>query len=154
MLDVTNVLEKNHMLIFIPNIVLKLTLFLQIYKRWIELAVINATFSADTFFLMSGMLATYNVLKVLEKSKGKLTVPMFYTQSYVRLTPTYNTYHVNRNCCHTYCIRWKRALQIYRRGWKIFCRTNWWTNILNVNNLVKTEESVTLTSIRYICDKY
>lgn len=48
------------------------------------MAVINATVSVDSFFVMSGMLATYNLLKLLDKTKGKLNLPMLYIHRYIR----------------------------------------------------------------------
>lgn len=51
--------------------------------------ILNGTFSVDSFFVMSGMLATYNILKLLDKNNGKMNIFMFYVHRYIRLTPTY-----------------------------------------------------------------
>lgn len=48
------------------------------------MAIYNGFFSVDTFFLMSGTLACYGLLKVLDKSGGKLNIPMFYLHRYIR----------------------------------------------------------------------
>lgn len=48
------------------------------------LTVINSTFAVDTFFVMSGMLVGYNILKVLDKTKGKLNIIMLYIHRYLR----------------------------------------------------------------------
>lgn len=104
------------------------------------MAVINATFSVDTFFLMSGMLATYNILKVLEKTKGKLNVPMFYLHRYLRLTPTYAILIGIAATLITYA--GNGPYWYFVKAGEELCRKNWWTNILYVNNLVKTDDMV------------
>ena len=54
------------------------------YQDWTILTTFNATVSVDSFFVMSGMLVTFNLLKVLDRSKGKLNLPMFYIHRYLR----------------------------------------------------------------------
>ena len=52
----------------------------------------GAEFAVDTFFLMSGFLATLGVLKQLRKSKGTLSLGMYFSMvlaRFLRLTPTY-----------------------------------------------------------------
>lgn len=106
------------------------------------MAVINATFSVDSFFLMSGMLATYNILKLLDKTEGKLNVPMFYTYRYLRLTPTYAILIGISATLLTYT--GNGPYWYFVQAGEEFCRKNWWTNILYVNNLVRTEEMVNM----------
>ena len=48
-------------------------------------AVINATVSVDTFFLMSGLLVAYLLLRELDRNKGRFNVPLFYIHRYLRL---------------------------------------------------------------------
>ena len=57
---------------------------LKIHEDWPILVILNSTVSVDTFFVLSGMLVGYNLLKLLDKSKGKLNVPMFYLHRYLR----------------------------------------------------------------------
>lgn len=49
----------------------------------------NGHFSVDTFFVMSGMLAAFGIVKTLDKMKGKLNILMLYVHRYVRLAPTH-----------------------------------------------------------------
>ncbi|XP_043867396.1 nose resistant to fluoxetine protein 6 isoform X2 [Drosophila mojavensis] len=49
--------------------------------------IIHAVFSVDTFFFLSGMLVVMVALRAMERSKGKLNVPLMYLHRYLRLTP-------------------------------------------------------------------
>jgi peptidoglycan/LPS O-acetylase OafA/YrhL len=49
----------------------------------------NATVSVDTFFLMSGLLVSFLLLRELDRNKGKFNVGLFYLHRYLRLTPVY-----------------------------------------------------------------
>lgn len=114
----------------------------QIYKSWTQLAVINGTFSVDTFFLMSGTLATYSILKMLDRTKGKLNILMFYVHRYIRLTPTYAILVGIGATLVNYAGNGPFWFAV-QRG-EEYCRSNWWTNLLYINNLVKTKEMVRL----------
>lgn len=48
------------------------------------MAVLNGTLSVDTFFVMGGFLVAYNLLKIYDKTKGKLNLFMFYLHRYLR----------------------------------------------------------------------
>lgn len=56
----------------------------QVYEDWTVLTIINSTVAVDTFFVLSGMLVGYNILKVLDKTKGKLNIIMLYIHRYLR----------------------------------------------------------------------
>ena len=47
-------------------------------------AMINASVCVDTFFLMSGLLVSYLLLRQLDGSKGRFNVPLFYIHRYLR----------------------------------------------------------------------
>lgn len=49
----------------------------------------NATVSVDTFFVMSGLLVSFLLLKELERNKGRFNVGLFYLHRYLRLTPVF-----------------------------------------------------------------
>ncbi|XP_020803371.1 O-acyltransferase like protein-like [Drosophila serrata] len=49
--------------------------------------ILYAPFSVDTFFFLSGFLLVVIGLRALEKSKGRLNVPLMYVHRYLRLTP-------------------------------------------------------------------
>ncbi|KAH8280696.1 hypothetical protein KR054_000040, partial [Drosophila jambulina] len=47
----------------------------------------HAAYSVDTFFFLSGLLLVVIALRTMEKTKGKLNVPLMYLHRYLRLTP-------------------------------------------------------------------
>ncbi|EDW81843.2 uncharacterized protein Dwil_GK25443 [Drosophila willistoni] len=47
----------------------------------------EGVFSVDTFFFLSGLLVVLLGLRYVERTKGKLNVPMMYLHRYLRLTP-------------------------------------------------------------------
>ncbi|KAH8312734.1 hypothetical protein KR044_012561 [Drosophila immigrans] len=49
--------------------------------------ILHGFFSVDTFFVLSGLLLVMIALRSLEKTKGKLNIPMMYLHRYLRLTP-------------------------------------------------------------------
>ncbi|XP_034653957.1 nose resistant to fluoxetine protein 6 [Drosophila subobscura] len=59
--------------------------------RWVQQAfssfILYAPFSVDTFFFLSGLLLVVISLRFLDKTKGKINVPMMYLHRYLRLTP-------------------------------------------------------------------
>lgn len=110
------------------------------YESWTVMTVLQANLAVDTFFVMSGALATVGILKTLDKTKGQLNLIMMYVHRYVRLTPTY-------------AIMVGMGATIFNYvgngpGWDTVetseekCRKYWWTNILYVNNLFHIGEMV------------
>ncbi|KAH8387903.1 hypothetical protein KR093_010286, partial [Drosophila rubida] len=61
--------------------------FLPWYKSPFSMFIMHALFSVDTFFFLSGLLVASVGMRFVEKSKGKLNVPMMYLHRYLRLTP-------------------------------------------------------------------
>ena len=51
-------------------------------------AVNNAFVSVDTFFLMSGCLLSYLMLKELDKTRGRVNFLVMYIHRYLRYTKT------------------------------------------------------------------
>jgi peptidoglycan/LPS O-acetylase OafA/YrhL len=49
----------------------------------------NASVSGDTFFLISGLLASFLLLRELDRNKGKFNVGLYYLHRYLRLTIGY-----------------------------------------------------------------
>lgn len=125
----------------------------RLYKNWTVLAVLNATFSVDTFFVMSGLLACYGIMKALQKTKGKFNVPMFYVHRYIRLTPTYAILLGIVATLYKYISSgptWTSIIETEEN-----CRKNWWTNLLYINNIFRTDAMVgklyLQNSTKFIC---
>ncbi|XP_062140090.1 nose resistant to fluoxetine protein 6-like isoform X2 [Drosophila sulfurigaster albostrigata] len=49
--------------------------------------IVHAAFSVDTFFFLSGLLVIMIALRSMDKTKGKLSVPLMYLHRYLRLAP-------------------------------------------------------------------
>ncbi|KAJ8021165.1 Nose resistant to fluoxetine protein 6 [Holothuria leucospilota] len=103
----------------------------------------EATFSVDTFFVLSGLLLTYLTLKHLAKSEGKLNWFLFVFHRFWRITPLYMV-----------CIGiWSSLLvhigtgpdkEEFYSGVRATCADYWWANLLYINNLVPYPGSVNL----------
>ena len=99
----------------------------------------SAEFSVDTFFFMSGFLATFLMVVRFVKSfpKGKLWLPMLYVFRFLRITPLYMFV----------IFFWMKIGALLGSGpfWSYIqagykpCEQNWWTNLLYINNLVGTD---------------
>ncbi|XP_019643423.1 PREDICTED: nose resistant to fluoxetine protein 6-like [Branchiostoma belcheri] len=99
-------------------------------------AVGNAFVSVDTFFFLSGLLTAYLLLRQIKKSRDKgESVPywMMYVHRYWRLTMPYAFVLMMWLCVYPYMFIgpvWPgEALDPV-------CGTNWWTNLLYINNVV------------------
>ncbi|XP_017145312.1 nose resistant to fluoxetine protein 6 [Drosophila miranda] len=49
--------------------------------------IYEGVFAVDTFFFISGMLVSMVALRSMEKTKGRLNIPLMYLHRYLRLTP-------------------------------------------------------------------
>lgn len=59
-------------------------LYMHLAKQFLFQAVNNAFVSVDTFFLLSGTLVSYLMLKELDRYKGRINFPMLYIHRYLR----------------------------------------------------------------------
>ncbi|CAG7815907.1 unnamed protein product [Allacma fusca] len=59
-----------------------------IYKDWTAYPILNGTLAVDTFFVLSGFLVSYNLLKMLDKTNGRFNYFLFVVHRYLRLTPS------------------------------------------------------------------
>ena len=64
-----------------------ITNYVKEYQSWNM--ILNAFWSVDSFFCVSGCLVTYLTLKEMEKSKGKINLFFFYLHRYLRYTETF-----------------------------------------------------------------
>ncbi|KAH8272280.1 hypothetical protein KR044_006721, partial [Drosophila immigrans] len=56
-------------------------------KSPFSMFIVHGLFSVDTFFFLSGLLVVMIAMRSVEKSKGKINVPLMYLHRYLRLTP-------------------------------------------------------------------
>ncbi|XP_050094016.1 nose resistant to fluoxetine protein 6-like [Anopheles aquasalis] len=114
----------------------------QLYHNLASMVLTNGVQITQTFLAMSGTLLAVQFLEYAEKRKGKISVlyvPIAILYRYIRLTPVYAfviLFHAT----------WLLKLQkgpIWRWGAEteqVFCRRNWWTNMLYINNYVNAEQ--------------
>lgn len=98
----------------------------------------------QTFFAMSGFLLAVQMIKYAEnrsRSPGVLFLLKAIVYRYIRLTPVY-AFVVLLHAT------WLSKLQdgpIWKLGTdteRAFCRRNWWTNLLYVNNYIHADQPV------------
>ncbi|CAG7825200.1 unnamed protein product, partial [Allacma fusca] len=60
-----------------------------LYKDWTLYPILNGYPSVDTFFTLSGVLVSLNLLRELDKKNGRFNYLLFVVHRYLRLTPVY-----------------------------------------------------------------
>lgn len=45
---------------------------------------LNASIAVDTFFVMSGLLVAYSLMKELDRNNGRFNIVLFYLHRYLR----------------------------------------------------------------------
>ncbi|XP_029174811.1 nose resistant to fluoxetine protein 6-like [Nylanderia fulva] len=114
----------------------------RMHYEWNNMLVLNGNIVTDTFFLLSSTLLSYTELlkkkrnvSIQKETKWHFDLVGLYSHRYIRLTPAY-----------AMMIGFYATL-FYKLGsglnWDTwvgsnvnFCRENWWTNLLYINNLV------------------
>ena len=100
-----------------------------IMSRFSFMAVINANFSVDSFFFLSGLLVSYLTLRQMKKT-GRFPAVYYYVHRYLRLTPTYAfVLFFAWNLGPHFSPGPASAIPIPNA-----CTNYWWTNLLYINN--------------------
>ncbi|XP_033764117.1 LOW QUALITY PROTEIN: nose resistant to fluoxetine protein 6-like [Pecten maximus] len=114
--------------------------YAEMFNRWTFQAIGNAFVSVDSFFTMSGLLLSYLFMKEMKKTGGKMNWVMFYFHRFWRLTPPYMLVLMVSATLTRYMggdggPNWvKNGIE------RDFCKETWWTNLLYINNIVKTDK--------------
>ncbi|XP_075234642.1 nose resistant to fluoxetine protein 6-like isoform X1 [Lycorma delicatula] len=112
-------------------------------RQWYRLIVFNAYLWVDVFFLMSGLLISYNFLKRTDNKK-RLNLLTFYFHRYIRLTPPLLViilivlmidHMCNGPQCHYLNL-------LYKKG----CEKNWWATLTYINNIYDQHNMCIITS--------
>ncbi|XP_055304069.1 nose resistant to fluoxetine protein 6-like isoform X1 [Sitodiplosis mosellana] len=104
--------------------------FLAKYKN---MFIVSAPISVDTFFVLSGLLVSINMLKHLEKTNGRINVPLLYFHRYLRLTPLLGISFLVSMSLVRFLGNgplWPDLMDFL--GSK--CERNWWSTLLYVQN--------------------
>ncbi|KAI4487011.1 hypothetical protein M0802_012111 [Mischocyttarus mexicanus] len=124
----------------VMGINMDLTQVPKMHENWSKMLVLNGNIVTDTFFLLSGVLLAYTeVLKKKRSTNWKFDVIGLYLHRYARLTPAYammigfyaTIYNKFGSGPH-----WDTWVGSNRN----YCRENWWTNLLYVNNYVNVAD--------------
>jgi len=100
--------------------------------KWEFETISNGEVSVDSFFLVSGLLVAYYLLRQLDRSRGRFNIILFYVHRYFRLTPVY-----------AIILAFLATLVVYvgsgpdwqnvRYTMVDVCRNEWWRNLLYIN---------------------
>ncbi|XP_067685737.1 O-acyltransferase like protein-like [Haliotis asinina] len=112
---------------------------------WFQ-AVINCTFAADTFFILSGTLLSYTFIRGIEKKtaageKFKVTskfIILFYLHRVIRIWPCYLVVVMIFTNLLPYMgigPRWQYATTAISQ-----CKDHWWANVFFFSNFYKADE--------------
>ncbi|XP_060080501.1 nose resistant to fluoxetine protein 6-like [Ylistrum balloti] len=108
-------------------------------QRHSFMAISNGYVSIDSFFAMSGLLISYVFMKAMKTAKGRINWFMFFFHRFWRLTPPYMMVMMVDIALFRYLSdgpTWSPdGLETD------FCKDTWWTNLLYINNFVKTEKN-------------
>ncbi|VDO82456.1 unnamed protein product [Haemonchus placei] len=112
--------------------------------------IVQATLAVDSFFFLSGLLASYLFFKKLLKDKvirnarNPLMWLMIYVKRYTRLTPTYAVIMLFDVTLFTYVTSGPFWRPIEQQG----CRISWWTNFIYMNNFLLQDKECCQNFIR------
>ncbi|XP_076436701.1 nose resistant to fluoxetine protein 6-like [Babylonia areolata] len=111
-------------------------------QRWTFQAIINASVSVDTFFVLSGLLVAYLSLKELKRNAGSPNWLKFFLKFYIhrywRLTPPYMLIIFIYLSLGRY---WGSGpLWPSSNTDRDSCQTSWWANMLYINNFVNLDK--------------
>ncbi|XP_033609915.1 nose resistant to fluoxetine protein 6-like [Cryptotermes secundus] len=98
-----------------------------------RLYITNSTLSVDTFFVLSGLLLGYIFLKQMKHKTSGFNIPMFYVHRYIRLTPPYAIVILINATLYRY-VGSGPLLPASANQMAENCQSNWWTNIIYINN--------------------
>ncbi|XP_011883106.1 PREDICTED: nose resistant to fluoxetine protein 6-like isoform X2 [Vollenhovia emeryi] len=120
----------------VVGVKMDLTHIPRMHHDWNNMLVLNGNIVTDTFFLLSGLLLAYTELSKKERAlKWRFDMIGLYVHRYVRLTPAYAMmigFYAT--------LFYKFGTGPHWDAWvgtnKDYCRENWWTNLLYVNNYV------------------
>lgn len=109
-------------------------------KRFSFQMISNATYSVDSFFVLSGLLTAYLFLKEVTKGQ-KITfsfILKYYIHRYIRLTPPLLIMILISLTLSKY---FGSGPFYPKEGFETEgCKYNWWTNLLYVNNIVEPQK--------------
>ncbi|KAK4316219.1 hypothetical protein Pmani_012596 [Petrolisthes manimaculis] len=120
----------------------------QLTDNVFEQTIMGGNFSVDSFFLMSGLLVMYGVLKEYNRA-NKINWLKYYIHRYVRLTPPILLTGAATATIARFVLVGPEAGSVERAVVDV-CRENWWRDILYISNLPNIMKSC-LPQCWYVC---
>ncbi|KAH1000160.1 hypothetical protein HUJ04_000087 [Dendroctonus ponderosae] len=123
----------------------------KLYTQFETTLLLNGPILVETFFTLSGFLATYLMLGELQRKKGRVQMGAVYLHRVVRMTPTYAV--VLAFYC-TLLVKlgsgpfWQQRVGLEQQR----CLASWWANLLYINNYVNTDQICMFQSWYITCD--
>ncbi|KAH8314798.1 hypothetical protein KR074_011221 [Drosophila pseudoananassae] len=106
------------------------------FYTWVEtpysMLVQNGSLCVDTFFFMSGLLMCWGAFRELERTKGKLNIPMMYFHRYIRLTPVVAVVVLYIMSLYKYSGEGPMWFKLGTQDKR--CEDTWWATLLYVQN--------------------
>ncbi|XP_067118600.1 nose resistant to fluoxetine protein 6-like [Centruroides vittatus] len=106
--------------------------YLDYVRKFSALFIVQATYSVDTFFLLSGLLLSYLFLKNYEGSSKKFNWAYYYLHRIWRLTPVYM---MLLGLYTTIFLRMGNGPLWPKEADNGKCKNYWWRNLLYIQNL-------------------
>ncbi|XP_055547729.1 nose resistant to fluoxetine protein 6-like [Wyeomyia smithii] len=103
-----------------------------------SMLVLASTVSVDSFFLLSGLLVSWSILRELDKNR-RLNLPLMYLHRYLRLTAAYAALILFSVSLMKYCGSgpfWNGIVTLMSGS----CETYWWSALLYVQNYVNPKK--------------
>ncbi|KAJ8912893.1 hypothetical protein NQ315_011216 [Exocentrus adspersus] len=123
----------------------------EMYTRVEATVFLNGPIIVDTFFVISGFLATYLTIHHFEKQKLNANVLLIYLHRLIRMLPAYCI------VLAFYCTLfvkigsgpfWQERVGVEQER----CLQSWWTNLLHINNYVNVDKLCMFQSWYLTCD--
>ncbi len=111
------------------------TYYLDFVKNWLYLTLYGGSAAVDSFFVMSGLLVAYILLKEMDKNEGKFNAVYYYVHRYIRLTPLYA---INFAVWVALYPLMSESPRQHEDLGKEFLQSQcqyWWSNLLYIHNL-------------------
>ncbi|KAL5012819.1 hypothetical protein ScPMuIL_011370 [Solemya velum] len=114
------------------------SLFDEIESKWPYQIIVQATHAVDSFFVLSGLLVSFHLLKAMKDNSGKINWLLYYLHRIVRLSPVYIAVMM------TYVPLFKHigSGPLWPQGGlEPQCKENWWISLLYLNNLLRVDRA-------------
>ncbi|EDW27173.1 GL16613 [Drosophila persimilis] len=106
------------------------------FYTWVEtpysMLVQNGSLCVDTFFFMSGLLMCWGAFRELERTKGKLNIPMMYFHRYIRLTPVVAVVVLYIMSLYKYSGEGPMWFKLGTQDKR--CEDSWWATLVYIQN--------------------